>query len=313
MKKVAVVAIGGNSLIKSKDKQAVTDQYIACAETTHHIASMIEHGFEVVITHGNGPQVGFILLRSELSRKVLHPVPMDYCGADTQGAIGYMIQQSLGNEFKKRGLNKKAATVVTQVVVDGKDPAFKNPSKPIGPFYEKEQAEKYKKEEGWDIKEDAGRGYRRVVASPMPKEIVELETIKTLINNGFVVVAVGGGGIPVIRDKSGDLKGIEAVIDKDYASSLLASNIKADLFIISTAVEKVALNYGKPDQKNLKSLTLEEAKKYLSEGHFAAGSMGPKIKAIINFLENGGKEAIITNPESLEKAIKGEAGTKITY
>lgn len=224
-----------------------------------------------------------------------------------------MIQQALGDELKRMGINKKVATVVTQVVVDKNDPAFKNPSKPIGTFMSsKEEADKRAKEDGWIIKEDAGRGYRRVVASPIPKEIVEIDAIKTLINNGFVVVAVGGGGIPVVRDENGNLKGAEAVIDKDYASSLLSANINADLFIISTAVEKVALNYGKPDQKNLDSLSLDEAKKYLAEGHFAAGSMGPKVKAIISFLENGGKEALITNPESIEKALNGQTGTKIT-
>jgi carbamate kinase len=272
---------------------------------------MIEQGWDVVITHGNGPQVGFILLRSELASHVLHTVPLDSCGADTQGAIGYMIQQSLYNEFKKRGMKKQAATVVTQVVVGKDDPAFQNPSKPIGPFYEEEEAKELAAERGWVVKDDAGRGWRRVVPSPIPLEIVEKDAIKTLLDAGFVVIGVGGGGIPVVREEDGSLRGVEAVIDKDYASGLLASSIRADLFLISTAVDKVALNYGKPGQKWLDKMTLAEAKQYLAEGHFAPGSMGPKIRAIIKFLEEGGKEALITSPENIERALMGETGTRI--
>jgi len=311
MGKVAVVAIGGNSLIKDKDHQTVPDQFETTRETCVHIAGMIEQGWDVVITHGNGPQVGFILLRSELASHVLHTVPLDSCGADTQGAIGYMIQQSLYNEFKKRGMKKQAATVVTQVVVDKDDPAFQNPSKPIGPFYEEEEAKKLAAERGWVVKDDAGRGWRRVVPSPIPLEIVERDAIKTLLDAGFVVIGVGGGGIPVVREEDGSLRGVEAVIDKDYASGLLASGIQADLFLISTAVEKVALNYGKPGQRWLDSMTLAEAKQYLAEGHFPPGSMGPKIRAIIKFLEEGGKEALITSPENIERALAGETGTRI--
>lgn len=311
MSKLAVVAVGGNSLIKDKDHQTVEDQYLAASETMLHIAGMIEAGYEVIITHGNGPQVGFILERSEMSRHKLHEVPLDSCGADTQGAIGYQFQMALGNEFKKRGINKSVVTVVTQVLVDKDDPAFKNPTKPIGPFYTKEQAEERRIKDKWDIAEDAGRGWRRVVASPIPKEIIEENAIKFLATNGFVVVAVGGGGIPVIRDERGFLKGAAAVIDKDFASSLLASNIKADLFMISTAVEKVYLNYGKPNQKEIDRMTLTEAKKYIEEGHFKPGSMLPKIKASISFLEKGGKEVIITCPEKIEEAIAGKTGTHI--
>lgn len=311
MAKVAVVAIGGNSLIKDKDHQAVPDQFETTRETCVHIAGMIEQGWDVVITHGNGPQVGFILLRSELASHVLHTVPLDSCGADTQGAIGYMIQQSLYNEFKKRGMKKQAATVVTQVVVGKDDPAFQNPSKPIGPFYEEEEAKELAAERGWVVKDDAGRGWRRVVPSPIPLEIVEKDAIKTLLDAGFVVIGVGGGGIPVVREEDGSLRGVEAVIDKDYASGLLASSIRADLFLISTAVDKVALNYGKPGQKWLDKMTLAEAKQYLAEGHFAPGSMGPKIRAIIKFLEEGGKEALITSPENIERALMGETGTRI--
>ncbi len=310
-KKVAVVAIGGNSLIKDKDHQTVPDQYAAAAETCHHIAGMIEHGWDVVITHGNGPQVGFILRRSELARHELHEVPLDSCGADTQGAIGYMLQRALYNEFRRRGIRKCAATVVTQVLVDRDDPAFRNPTKPIGSFMSEEVARERAQMEGWVVREDAGRGWRRVVASPLPRRIVELEAIRSLIERGFAVIAVGGGGIPVLEDENGDLVGVEAVIDKDYASSLLARSIQADLFLISTAVEKVALNYGRPEQRWLDRMTLDEARKHYQEGHFPAGSMGPKIRAIIEYLEAGGKQAIITNPENLERALRGETGTHI--
>ena len=313
MNKIAVVAIGGNSLIKDKSHQTVEDQYEAVKETAIHIADLIESGFNVVITHGNGPQVGFILLRSEIAKKVinLHPVPLDACGADTQGAIGYAIQRALRNEFRKRGKEKDVVTVVTMVVVDKNDPAFQNPSKPIGPFYTEEEAKEKMEAEKWIMKEDAGRGWRRVVPSPIPRKIVEINAIKTLVEKGFVVVGVGGGGIPVIEDEKGQIVGVEAVIDKDYASSLLARELGADYFIISTAVEKVYLNFGTPDQKPIDRMTLEEARKYLKEGHFKEGSMAPKIRAVIEFLEAGGKAAIITSPESIVRAIKGETGTWI--
>lgn len=312
-KKIAVVAIGGNSLIKDNAHQTVEDQYLAAKETTHHIADMIEGGWDVVIGHGNGPQVGFILRRSEIAAKVegMHEVPLDVCGADSQGAIGYALQQNLQNEFQKRGINKGVATIVTQVLVDKEDPAFKNPSKPIGSFMDVVEAKRREKEMGWSIVEDAGRGWRRVVASPLPKKVVELESVNKLIDAGVVVISVGGGGIPVI-EKDGSYIGIAAVIDKDFASSLLAQLIKADLLLISTAVEKVALNFGKPDEKWLDHMTLADAKKYLAEGnHFAKGSMAPKIQAIIWFLENGGKQALITNPENIGRALRGETGTWI--
>jgi len=311
MGKVAVVAVGGNSLIKDSKHQSIPDQYNAVYETCTHIADMIELGYNVVITHGNGPQVGFILLRSETARNVLHTVPLDSCGADTQGAIGYQFQMALANEFKKRGIKKKAATVVTHVVVDRLDPAFQNPSKPIGSFYTKEEALERKEKEGWDVVDDAGRGWRRVVASPIPVEIVEEDAIKALISQGFVVIAVGGGGIPVIRDEEGNLKGTAAVIDKDYASALLASNIKADVFVISTAVEKAYLNFGKPDEKPLDRVTKEEIERYIKEGHFKAGSMLPKMKAVVSFLEKGGEKAIITCPERIKEALLEKTGTHI--
>jgi carbamate kinase len=310
--KLAVIAIGGNSLIKDKMHQTVRDQYIAAHETCKHIVSMIRDGWNVAIGHGNGPQVGFILRRSELAAHELHEIPLDVCGADSQGAIGYALQQNLHNEFRRLGIDRVATTVVTQVEVSANDPAFKNPTKPIGSFMDETQAKRRQTEEGWDMVEDAGRGWRRVVASPIPVRIVEEEAVKKLIDAGVVVITVGGGGIPVVADENGDLKGIAAVIDKDFASSLLASNLGADLLIISTAVEKVALNFGKPDQKWLDHMTLAEAKQYLAAGtHFAKGSMAPKIQAIINFLEQGGKKAIITNPENLERALAGETGTHI--
>lgn len=312
MTKTAVIAIGGNALIKGKQHQTVPDQFATAAETCAHIADIVQQGWRVVITHGNGPQVGFILLRSELASHVLHTVPLDSCGADTQGALGYMIQQLLGNRFRKAGVDVPVTTVVTQVIVERDDPAFQNPTKPIGPFYDEEKARVQEREQGWAIVEDSGRGWRRVVPSPIPREIVELRAIKALLQGGFVVIGVGGGGIPVVRDGNGDLHGVEAVIDKDYASSLLASDIDADLFLISTAVDKVYLNYGQPDQVPLDHMTVDEAKRYLEEGHFPLGSMGPKIEAVIQFLEGGGKEALITSPENLARALREESGTRIT-
>ena len=312
-KKVTVVAIGGNSLIKDKQHQTVEDQYKAVHETSIHMVDMIEKGWDVAIGHGNGPQVGFILRRSEIAHKVegMHELPLDVCGADSQGAIGYALQQNIQNELKKRGIDKPVATVITQVRVDPNDPAFQTPAKPIGTFMEVEEAERRKEEFGWNVVEDAGRGWRRVVASPLPVEIMELEAIKTLIDSGTVTITVGGGGIPVIETDQG-VKGTAAVIDKDFASAFLAKEINADMLLISTAVEKVALNFGKPNQIDLDQLTVAEAKKYLEEGtHFAKGSMEPKIKAIVGFLEQGGKEALITNPENIGRALKGETGTRI--
>lgn len=310
-KGLAIVAVGGNALIKDKDHQTVQDQYACSVETMQHITSMIEMGWDVVISHGNGPQVGFILRRSELAAHELHEVPLDYCGADTQGAIGYMFQQALHNEFLTRNLDKKAVTVVTQTIVDRNDPAFQHPTKPIGSFMDEQSAREKMAKEGWIMVEDAGRGWRRVVPSPIPQRIVEAEAIQTLIKAGFVVVAVGGGGIPVIETETGDLVGIEAVIDKDFGSSILASMINADLFLISTAVEKVAINFNKPDQKWLDEITVEEAKKYIEEGQFAKGSMLPKIQAILKYLENGGKKALITDPEHITAALQGKTGTWI--
>jgi carbamate kinase len=313
-RKTAVVAIGGNSLIKDEKHKTVEDQYLASKETTFHIADMIEAGWDVAIGHGNGPQVGFILRRSEIAARVegMHEIPLDVCGADSQGAIGYALQQTLQNELFKRNIKKNVATVITQVLVDRNDNAFQNPSKPIGGFMDEPEAKRRAMDMGWSVVEDAGRGWRRVVASPLPKEVVELDTVKALLNAGVVVITVGGGGIPVIDSGDGEYKGVAAVIDKDFASSLLARAINADLFLISTAVEKVAINFGKTNEKWLDRMTLSEAKQYLAEGiHFAKGSMAPKIQAIIWYLEAGGKQALITNPENIGRALKGETGTWI--
>jgi carbamate kinase len=309
--KTLVIAIGGNSLIKDAQHMGVPDQYAAVVETARHITNLIERGFRVVITHGNGPQVGFILLRSEHSRGLLHEVPLDSIGADTQGAIGYQIQQAIGNEFGKRGLKKSVATVVTQTLVDKNDPAFQKPSKPIGQFYKKEEAEDRMRVEKWTMVEDAGRGWRRVVPSPKPVRIIEAEVIKKLVADGYILVAAGGGGIPVVQDESGNLRGIAAVIDKDLASAVLAKEIAADVLVISTAVEKVYLNFGKPDQRSLDSMTVAEARRYIAEGHFKPGSMLPKVEACVQFLTAGGREAIITSPEALAVALEGRTGTRV--
>jgi carbamate kinase len=312
-RKLAVIAIGGNSLIKSKQHQTVEDQYKAAGETAHHIADMIAQGWDVAIGHGNGPQVGFILRRSEIAHKVagMHEVPLDVCGSDSQGAIGYALQQNLVNEFKERGIDKTVATVITQVQVSQDDPAFESPSKPIGTFMEEDEAKKRADNEGWTIVEDSGRGWRRVVPSPLPEKIVELPAVKTLLENGIITITVGGGGIPVVENEEGDLEGIAAVIDKDFASSLLAQSIDADLFLISTAVEQVYLNFNTPQQEAIDKMTVSEAKQYLEEGHFAKGSMEPKVKAVIRYLEAGGKEALITDPAHITEALQGQTGTRV--
>lgn len=310
---LAVLAIGGNSLVKDKNHIALSFQYEAVKETAKYIADLIiADGISLVVTHGNGPQVGFLYRRGELARHELPLIPLDICGADTQGAIGYMIEKALLNEFRIRGIDKKVTAVVTQAIVDRDDRSFKHPTKPIGSFMSEEEALANKKGFGWEVAEDAGRGYRRVVPSPIPKRIIELDAIKLLVQSGYIVIAAGGGGIPVIQNEQGEIEGVEAVIDKDLGSSLLARNLGADTFIISTAVDAVYLNFGQEDQRLLSRVLLPEVKRYLEEGHFKPGSMGPKIEAIIQFLENGGEKAIITMPENLLKAVKGKAGTTIT-
>ncbi len=308
--KTAVIAIGGNSLILDKNKPQVEYQWQAVYETSRHVVEMIRQGWRVVITHGNGPQVGFILRRNELAAPEVHTTPMDLIGADTQGSIGYMLQQALNNELRKLGIRRDVVTLVTQTLVNRNDPAFEKPDKPIGGFMSQEEGEKFRRD-GWTVVEDAGRGYRRVVPSPIPIEIIELDAINALVEKNFVVICTGGGGIPVIRDENGNLKGVNAVIDKDRGTSLLASGLKADLFMISTGVEKVAINFGTPEQKDLSRMTLSEARRYMAEGHFKPGSMYPKIEAIIEFLEKGGPQAIITNPDNIGRALRGETGTLI--
>jgi carbamate kinase len=311
-RKSAVVAIGGNSLIKDKEHQTVRDQYIAAGETCWHVASMIKDGWDVAIGHGNGPQVGFILRRSELAAHELHEVPLDVCGADSQGAIGYALTQNLENDFRRLDIDRHAVAVVTQVEVSADDPAFQAPSKPIGSFMDEAMATRRRDEDGWAVREDAGRGWRRVVPSPEPIRIVEVDAIRSLLENRFVVISVGGGGIPVVADDKGELTGIAAVIDKDHACALLANNIEAELLLITTAVEKVALDFGQPTQRWIDRMTLSQAKEYLAEGtHFLPGSMAPKIEAVVDFLERGGGTAIITDPENVERALAGETGTHI--
>jgi carbamate kinase len=310
---LAVVAIGGNSLIKDNNHLEVPHQWDAIRETVSHIAQMVELGWQPIITHGNGPQVGFILRRNELAAKEVHTTPLSLIVADTQGAIGYMLQQALNNEFYSRQIPKQSISFVTQVRVDAADPGFQNPSKPIGGFLDEATARQFEGA-GWSIVEDAGRGWRRVVASPQPVEIMEIEAIQQAVDMGWVVVACGGGGIPVVRNAKGELRGVSAVIDKDRVSSFLAQLLNAKLFLISTGVEKVAINFGMPNQQSIDQMTVAEARQYMAEGHFAPGSMKPKIEACIDFIEASTDPeafALITNPENLERALSGETGTKI--
>jgi carbamate kinase len=310
-KRLAVIAVGGNSLIRDKQHLSIPDQYEAATETARSITDMIRAGWNVVITHGSGPQMGFILRRSELALHEVAPVPMDYAGADLQGAIGYMFVKALRNEFHRRRLDRKAVAVVTQMLVDRNDPAFTDPTKPIGSHMDEATARRRAQELGWVVKEDAGRGWRRVVPSPLPKAIIELDVIGFLVKSGYVVIACGGGGIPVIEDDAGNLKGVEAVIDKDFASSLLAHHMGAELLLISTSVEKVALNFNKPDQTWLDRMSVAEAKRYDGDNQFDKGSMGPKIKALIDFIEGGGERGLITNPPNVGCALSGKTGTFI--
>jgi carbamate kinase len=323
MSSITVLAIGGNSLIRSKDRSSFADQLATTAETCRHVADIVAAGHEVVVTHGNGPQVGFLLIRSHLARNRLPEIPLDACNAQTQAEIGYMIQQSLDNEFRQRGITKPVVTLVTQVVVDKADPAFQNPSKPVGPFYTKGEAAKLERELGWVLREDAGRGFRRLVPSPRPMEVVEKPEVESLLRSGAVVIACGGGGIPVVEARGegqgardgggrGVLKGVAAVIDKDLASSLLAGEVCAERLVISTAVEQVYLNYGQANQTALSRVSASEMKNHLAAKQFPSGSMGPKVEAALDFLERGGKEVVITDPDHLAEAMAGKAGTHIT-
>lgn len=307
-----LIAIGGNSLIHDQNRQSVRDQYEAAADTSRRIAAVIERGFQVVVTHGNGPQVGFILLRSEISRHAIHEVPLVSCVADTQGAIGYHLQQTLRNALLERGIRTEVVTVVTQCVVDAEDPSFQDPSKPIGLFYSREDAERARRERGWVMMEDAHRGFRRVVPSPRPLDIVEVPVIRGLMDLGVMVIAAGGGGIPVVRDpETGALRGVDAVIDKDLASALLANALGIKTFVISTAVPGAYVNFGRRDQRLLRQVTAREMARFAEEGHFATGSMAPKVEAVLRFLAGGGQRAVITSPEHLGDALDGRAGTQV--
>ena len=309
--KLIVIAIGGNSLIEDSKHVTVASQYEAANKTAKHIARLVKAGNRVVIAHGNGPQVGYILRRAEIASQELHTVPLDSCVADTQGAIGYQLQMALDNQMALDGIKKNIATVVTQVEVRDDDPSFKKPTKPIGSFMSQEVALEHKEKDNWNVVEDAGRGYRRVVASPKPVSIIELETIKCLLDNGIIVIAAGGGGIPVVKNSDGTLSGREAVIDKDLAAAMLAKDLKADMFVISTTVPKVCLNFGKPNQQTLDTISTKDAEKYMAEGHFAPGSMLPKIQALTDFVKSTGNMGIVTDPENLYDAVYGDMGTKI--
>lgn len=308
MTKRVVVALGGNAILQPKQAGTAENQFRAVQETCAQLADMIKEGYQVVITHGNGPQVGNILLQNDEAKHVVPPFPLDVCGAQTQGFIGYMIQQSMGNLLPEQPV----ATLVTQVQVSADDPGFQNPTKPIGPFYNQEDAEKMRAEKGWAVVEDSGRGWRRVVASPNPTAIVEKDAIAALIEKGFLVIASGGGGIPVVRTAEGKLQGVEAVIDKDLAGQRLAADVKADVLLILTDVEAVAINFGKPEQQNLGEVTVAQIREYQKEGHFKAGSMGPKVEAACRFVEAGGERAIIASLNNVSLALAGKSGTQFT-
>lgn len=310
MGKKVLVALGGNAILRYREKGTAEEQFENVRITCEHLVGLIKDGYRLALTHGNGPQVGDILLKNERSEDTLPPMPLDVCGAQSQGMIGYMLQQSMRNEMGRVGIDASVVSLITQTIVDKKDAAFKNPTKPIGAFYTALEAEKLRKEKGWTMIEDSGRGYRRVVASPQPVEIVEKDAIRTLFESGAIVIAGGGGGVPVIRSDGG-LEGVVAVIDKDLAAQIFASDINAEVLLMLTDVEKVSLNYGKPDQTDLAEMTVGEAKQYLQEGHFGLGSMAPKVEAAVKFIEAGGERAIISSLEAGRKALEGEAGTTI--
>ncbi len=311
MRKVAVIAFGGNAILKDTERGTQEEQIKHTEDASELIAQIVQRGFDPVIVHGNGPQVGNILIQMEEAVNKVPPFSLDICVAITEGSMGYMLERSLRNQFRKRNIQKEVTCLITQVMVDPRDPAFENPSKPIGPFFTAYRAAALKKEKKWPMVEDSGRGYRRVVASPMPQRIINLDVIKTLTQQSVCVIAAGGGGIPAYYDGHDNIKGVEAVIDKDYTSSLLAGELKADLFVILTNVDFVSINYNKRNQKNLTKVRLKEIKRYYDKGHFPPGSMGPKIKAAMNFIEAGGKEVIITSAKELLKSLRSQSGTHI--
>jgi carbamate kinase len=309
--KTAVIAVGGNALIHEGQAGTIAEQFVNARDTAMHVGALVSDGWRVVLTHGNGPQVGFILRRSEMASdaEFTPRLSLDMCVADSEGGIGYIIGNSLVSELGRRGLADRVVCVLTQTVVDLKDPAFQHPSKPIGSGYTPEEAERHRTRDGWVMIEDAGRGYRRLVPSPRPVRIVEAEAIRALLLAGFVVIACGGGGIPVVEEKPGVYRGVEAVVDKDFASGFLAAHLGVPVFVVSTGVERVAIRFRKPDQRFLDRMTIREARGYLEAGEFPEGSMGPKVRAAVEFIERGGQRAIITSPDHLEDAIAGKTGT----
>jgi carbamate kinase len=310
MSETAVVALGGNA-IGTTGREDIHQQFANTRKSLSGILELVKEGYQLAITHGNGPQVGNALLRVERTMDTIPALPLGVIVADTEGGMGYMIEQSLQNKLHREGISRKVVTIVTQMIVDRNDPSILNPTKPIGPFYTKEQAERLAKINGWIIKEDAGRGFRRLVPSPIPTEIVEKDIIKFLVQSGTIVIAAGGGGAPVYVEEDGTYEGVDAVVDKDRASAVLARDIGAESLVILTSVDKVCLNYMNPDERPLSWVSVTEVKRYMAEGHFPQGSMGPKIGAAIQFLEAGGKQVIITSPGLIKEALEGKAGTKI--
>jgi carbamate kinase len=307
-----LVALGGNAILKHEEEGTAEEQLANVRSTCEKIVEIIRNGHSLAMTHGNGPQVGDILLKNEAAKNTLPQMPLDICGAESQGMLGYMLQQSMRNELEFAGMTMGATTVLTQTIVNKNDTAFAHPTKPIGPFYTAMEAAKLKREKGWTIINDAGRGYRRVVPSPKPTAIVEADSIKKLLDEGIVVIACGGGGVPVVKDDAGRLQGVDAVIDKDHCAGLFAQLISAEILLVPTDVEKVSLNYGTPKQVDLDRLTVTDAEKYLDEGHFPPGSMGPKVESAMSFLKAGGRSAVITSLERANDALQGKAGTEIS-
>ncbi len=308
-----LVSLGGNAILKHGQRGTAEEQEANVQNTAKHLASLLRRGEKIAITHGNGPQVGNILLQNEIAKETLPAMPLDVCGAESQGMIGYMFQRALRSELGSRGPNLPVVTIVSQTLVDAEDPAFKNPTKPVGPFYTAKEAQQLRETKGWHIISDSGRGYRRVVPSPTPLDIIEKETIIRLFETETVVIGVGGGGVPVIREENGELRGVEAVLDKDRTAALLAKILGVETLLILTDVDKVFINYGKPDQRALDKVTVQECRKYLAEGQFPSGSMGPKIESAVSFLQDStGKRVVIASLEMAEEALKGRAGTTIT-